>query len=91
MLERDIEKALVKRVKELGGKCEKFTSPGRRSVPDRLVTLPGNIIIFVELKAPGKTPTAKQLKDHKERHALGCDVRVIDNMEAVNAFPSQFT
>lgn len=90
MLERDIEKALVKRVKELGGKCEKFTSPGRRSVPDRLVTLPGNIIIFVELKAQGKTPTAKQLKDHKERAALGCDVRVIDSMEAVNAFPSQF-
>lgn len=90
MLERDIEKALVKRVKELGGKCEKFTSPGRRSVPDRLVTLPGNIIIFIELKAPGKVPTAKQLKDHKERRALGCDVRVIDSMEAINAFPSQF-
>ena len=90
MLERDIEKALVKRVKELGGKCEKFTSPGRRSVPDRLVTLPGNIIIFVELKAPGKTSTAKQLKDHKERRALGCDVRVIDSMEVVDAFPSQF-
>lgn len=90
MLERDIEQALVKRVKVLGGKCEKFTSPGRRSVPDRIVTLPGNIIIFVELKAPGKTPTAKQLKDHKERTALGCDVRVIDSMELVDAFPSQF-
>ena len=90
MLERDIEQALVKRVKELGGKCEKFTSPGRRSVPDRLVSLPGNIIIFVELKAPGKTPTAKQLKDHKERRELGCDVRVIDSMELADAFPSQF-
>jgi hypothetical protein len=90
MLERDIEQALVKRVKDLGGKCEKFTSPGRRSVPDRIVTLPGNIIIFVELKAPGKKPTAKQLKDHKERSALGCDVRVIDSLELVDAFPSQF-
>ena len=90
MLERDIEQALVKRVKELGGKCEKFTSPGRRSVPDRIVTLPGNIIIFVELKAPGKKPTAKQLKDHKELCALGCDVRVIDSMGLVDAFPSQF-
>lgn len=90
MLERDIEQALVKRVKVLGGKCEKFTSPGRRSVPDRLVTLPGNIVIFVELKAPGKKPTAKQLKDHSDRRALGCDVRVIDSMEQVNAFPSQF-
>jgi len=90
MLERDIEQALVKRVKELGGKCEKFTSPGRRSVPDRIVTLPGNIILFVECKRPGQKPTAKQLKDHEERRLLGCDVRVIDTMEQVNAFPSQF-
>jgi hypothetical protein len=39
MLERTIEAALVRRVKELGGLCEKFVSPGRRSVPDRIVTL----------------------------------------------------
>lgn len=87
MLESTIEKALVKRVKSLGGKCEKFTSPGRRSVPDRLVTLPGNQIIFVELKAPGKIPTDGQLKDHSERRVLGCDVRVIDNLEDVERFP----
>lgn len=87
MLEKDIEKALIKKVKNIGGKCEKFTSPGRRSVPDRIVTLPGGKIIFVELKAPGKKPTKSQLKDHEERMALGCDVRVIDNMEAVSCFP----
>lgn len=86
MLERDIERALCKRVKELGGMCEKFTSPGKRSVPDRLVTLPGGKIVFVELKAPGKKPTELQLKDHERRRALGCDVRVIDTMEAARAF-----
>ena len=87
MLERDIESALVKRVKELNGLCEKFTSPGRRSVPDRLVTLPGDIVIFVELKAPGKRPTPLQLRDHQRRRALGCDVRVIDSLEQVRVFP----
>jgi hypothetical protein len=87
MLERDIESALVKRVKELKGLCEKFTSPGRRSVPDRLVTLPGNVVIFVELKAPGKRPTPLQLRDHQRRRALGCDVRVIDSLEQVRVFP----
>ncbi len=87
MLECNIEKALVKRVKELGGTAEKFTSPGRRSVPDRLVTLPGGVIVFVELKAPGKKPTENQLRDHGRRRALGCDVRVIDSLEAVDAFP----
>jgi len=87
MLERDIESALVKRVKELKGLCEKFTSPGRRSVPDRLVTLPGNVVIFVELKAPGKRPTPLQLRDHQRRRALGCDVRVIDSLDQVRVFP----
>ena len=86
MLERDIEKALVKRVKALGGLCEKFTSPNRRSVPDRIVTLPGGKIIFVELKAPGKKPTESQLKDHRKRRGLGCDVRVINNKEDADAF-----
>lgn len=87
MLERDIEKAFVAHVKRLGGMAEKFTSPGRRSVPDRLVTLPGGRIIFVELKRPGQKPTEAQQRDHDKRRALGCDVRVIDSLEAVHAFP----
>lgn len=87
MLERKIEQALVYRVKELGGTCEKFVSPGRRSVPDRLVTLPGGKVIFVELKAPGNKPTEAQQRDHERRRALGCEVRVIDNMDDVAAFP----
>ena len=89
MLERDIEKTLVKRVKELGGIAEKFVSVNKRSVPDRLVTLPGGRIIFVELKASGKKPTPKQELDHARRRALGCDVRVIDNLEQVEAFPDE--
>ena len=87
MLERDIEKAFVNRVKTIGGTAKKFTSPGRRSVPDRIVTLPGNVVIFVELKAPGKKPTKLQLRDHQRRRALGCDVRVIDSLEQVRVFP----
>ena len=86
MLEKTIEQALVKRVKELGGMAEKFVSPGRRSVPDRLITLPGNVIIFVELKAPNKYPTELQELDHERRRALGCDVRVINTLEEARAF-----
>ena len=85
-LEKDVEAALVRRVKALGGLCEKFTSPGRRSVPDRLITLPGGQIIFVELKRPGGKPTESQLKDHDRRRELGCDVRVIDTLENARAF-----
>lgn len=86
VLERDVERALVRRVKQLGGMAEKFTSPGKRSVPDRLVTLPGGRLIFVELKRPGQEPTGKQHKDHERRRAFGCDVRVIDNLEDARAF-----
>lgn len=88
MLERDIEQYLVRRIKRLGGMAEKFTSPGRRSVPDRLVTLPGGRVVFIELKAPGKNPTENQLRDHHRRRDLGCEVMVIDTKEGVdNAFP----
>lgn len=88
MLEKDIENALVRRVKTLGGMCEKFTSPGRRSVPDRIITLPNGKIVFVEVKNTGKKPTELQLRDHERRRDLGCDVRVIDNMDDANAFKS---
>ena len=89
MLERDIEKALVKRVKDLGGMAEKFVSPNRRAVPDRIVTLPEGRIIFVELKAPGKKATENQARDHERRRALGCDVRIVDSIEAVQLFPEE--
>jgi hypothetical protein len=85
-LEKDVEQTLVRRVKALGGLCEKFASPGRRSVPDRIVTMPGGRIIFVELKRPGRKPTEAQGKDHERRRAMGCDVRVIDNVEDARAF-----
>lgn len=88
MLERDIEKALVKRIKVLGGLCEKFVSPSNIGVPDRLICLPNNTVIFCELKAPGKKPTEKQLRDHERRRALGFTVLVIDSIEGINdAFP----
>jgi len=86
MLEKHIERALCERVKKLGGLCEKFVSPGRRSVPDRIVTLPGGKVVFVEVKAPGKKPTELQERDHARRRVLGCRVVVIDSMDAANAF-----
>jgi hypothetical protein len=86
MLEKTIEAALVRRVTKLGGLCEKFVSPGRRSVPDRLVTLPGGRIVFVELKAPGRKPTELQERDHERRRRMGFEVLVINSIEAANAF-----
>ena len=88
MFEKTIEQALCKRVKELGGSCDKYSSPSRRAVPDRIVMLPDNTLIFVECKAPGKVPTDAQYRDHERRRAMGFDVRVISTLEQVNAFPN---
>lgn len=74
-----IEKHLVAEVKKAGGVAFKFVSPGRRSVPDRIVLLPGGRLVFVECKAPGKAPRADQLRE------LGFTVVVLDskNLEEI--------
>lgn len=91
MLEKQIEAYLVKRIHSLGGECEKFTSPARRSVPDRIVTMPGGKIIFVELKSPGKKATELQERDHQRRREMGFDVRVIDSKEGVDALVKELS
>ena len=53
MRENEIEAKLVKAVKDVGGVCWKFTSPGTAGVPDRIVLMPSGRIGFVEVKAPG--------------------------------------
>ena len=82
MRERKIEQRLVELVKLAGGTAYKFTSPGRAGVPDRLVLLPAGKLFFVELKAPGKKPTAKQSYEHAKLRALGQTVLVVDSLDA---------
>jgi hypothetical protein len=57
----------------------------RKFVPDRIVTMPGGRIIFVELKRFGKKPEVMQERDHQRRREMGFDVRVIDSKEGVDA------
>ena len=51
-LEKDIERKLRIMVERHGGLCLKWTCPGWAGVPDRIVLLPGGVLIFVELKRP---------------------------------------
>lgn len=84
-MEKDIEAYLRGRVKELGGVAFKFVSPGNDGVPDRLIALPGNHIIFVETKAPGKKSTPTQRKQQARLRALGCTVYAdIDSKDKVD-------
>lgn len=83
MRESDIEHYLGLRVKGMGGISYKFVSPGRVGVPDRIVVLPGARLVFVELKASGKLPSAHQLREHARLVALGQRVEVIDSLAGV--------
>lgn len=78
MLEKDVEKALLKRVKSEGGLCLKFTSPGNAGVPDRIILMPGGKIKFVEVKRPGKKPTTLQNYWIDKLRALGFEAEYID-------------
>lgn len=86
MRESVVEKYLVQQVKKFGGEAEKFVSPGRRNVPDRLISWPGNIIHFVECKRPGKKLRPGQARDVKRRLARSNRVLVVDSKYAVDAY-----
>ena len=54
MKESYIESYLVRKVKEHGGLCYKFVSPGNPGVPDRLIITPTGKTIFVENRRRGR-------------------------------------
>ena len=85
MRESQLEQKLVSHITKLGGIAYKFSSPNRRSVPDRLCVMPNGRAFFVELKTKGKTPTALQQHEHETLRALGHTVLVIDKIGDVYA------
>ena len=86
MLEKEIEKYLRDKIKNLGGIAYKFISPGNNGVPDRLICLPTGKAIFMELKAPGKEPKPHQNLQINRLRNLGFDVRIIDSKQKVDEF-----
>lgn len=81
--EKNVEQALSKEVKKLGGLALKFISPGMSGVPDRLILMRRGRIAFVELKAPGKQMRPLQIKRKRQLEALGFLVYCIDRKEQI--------
>ncbi|MCD7805596.1 MAG: VRR-NUC domain-containing protein [Oscillospiraceae bacterium] len=83
MSEKDIEQALVRKAKSMGGIALKFVSPGFDGMPDRLVLFPGRCAAFVEVKAPGKKPRAIQVARHEMLRNMGFPVYVLNDKEKI--------
>lgn len=88
--EGKIESYLRKKVLASGGRLRKLRWIGQRGAPDRFVWWPeeqkgvGPIAALVEVKAPGKKPTAQQLREHKRLRDDGFSVVVVDCEDMVD-------
>ena len=83
MRESQIERHLVKRVKELGGEVRKVQWIGRHGAPDRLAMQPGRTL-WVELKAPGEKAKPHQVREHERMRKMGQRVEIVDSCERVD-------
>lgn len=86
MLEKEIERILVNEVKKLGGRAYKWVSPGNDGVPDRIVILPGQQPIFVELKTNAGKLSALQAMQIKRLQELGQAAIVVRGLEGLIIF-----
>lgn len=83
--ERDIEILLVELVKIKGGYSRKLQYINHCGAPDRIVFFNG-LIHLVELKAPGKSLSIVQSREHNQLRRHGITVHVIDSVEGVHRF-----
>lgn len=80
-LEKVIEKRVCEYAVKLGCYVAKFTSPQKRSVPDRLFITPTGKVFFVEFKRGGEKPTLAQSVEHEKLRRVNALVFVVDNVE----------
>lgn len=83
--EKWLERMLVEWVRQAGGVCLKFASPGYSGVPDRVILLYG-LVFWVELKTYGKEPSSIQKIVHKRFEKHGHIVHIVDSEEKLIKF-----
>ena len=84
ILEKDIERHLVRRVAERGGVAYKWVSPGRVGVADRIVMLPGGRVWFVELKTVKGRLSPLQKVFAADMARMGMNYLVLKSKEEVD-------
>lgn len=84
-LEKQIEQRLQTRARAHGGTAYKFTSPGRRSVPDRILCCACiEHAVFIEAKAEGSKPTKKQEREMTRLRERGQVVTWVDSYDGID-------
>lgn len=78
--ESALERKIIRYAKSTGWIALKFTSPGKRGVPDRLFFRNGSVV-FLEIKAPGRKPTVLQDWVIRELRGAGQVADWVDNFE----------
>ncbi len=89
MLEKEIERVLVKEVKKLGGLCLKFNSLSMTGIPDRIILMKNARLAFVELKRKGKKLRPLQKKRIKQLRDLGFKCFIIDDLAGVKTLTDE--
>ena len=91
MLESEVERKLVAKLKKLGIKHVKMAGVSQRGWPDRLILMPDRRVLWIELKAPGREKNTSPHQDAvhamlRERgHLVLVSSSVEECLEFINA------
>ena len=81
MREATIERAVCIYAKSRGCLVMKLAGPNQKGQPDRMFIYQGKVL-FIEFKAPGKLPTALQMKWISDLFLQGMNAYTCDDIEA---------
>jgi hypothetical protein len=85
-LEKDVEGYLRRQVEKRGGRCYKFIPDTDNGMPDRIILLPGGVLVWVETKN-GDSEKARLLQrvQHRNLRELGQRVEIVHTKAQVDA------
>jgi hypothetical protein len=90
MRESSVEKYLVRRCRERGRACWKFTRPGRNAAFDRVIPMPRAQVIWVETKKSKKDLSAAQRREQQWLYDLGHIALCINSKDDVETFVEEY-